>query len=109
MMRRRKMEPKLEFQGKSSSTAIEELNELWAKRELDSVFDRCFTDDVNFSIFSSTMRALSIRNFIPKTHMELWRAIDPLVSQMPDKPSKAFLFNQTIIPGNALALSSCTS
>jgi hypothetical protein len=103
------METKLEFLGKSSSTAIEELNELWAKREFDSVFDRCFADDINLSIFLSVMRALSIRNFMPKTHRELWQAIDPLVSQMSDQPSKAFLFNQTIIPGNALALSCCTS
>ena len=103
------MEPKLEFLGKSSSAAVEELTELWSKRELDSVFARCFADDVNSNIFLSVMRKLSRRNYIPKTHMELWRAIDPLVSQMPDKPSKVFLFNQTIIPGNALALSSCTS
>jgi hypothetical protein len=103
------MESKLEFLGKSSSSVIEELNELWAKREFDSVFDRCFADDVNSNIFLSVMRKLARQNYMPKTHIELWRAIDPLVSQLPEKPSKVFLFNQTIIPGNALALSSCTS
>jgi hypothetical protein len=103
------MEPKLEFMGKSSSAAIVELDELWTRREYDAAFDRCFADDVNSTLFMSVMQKLSLRNYMPKKHIELWLAIDRLVSQMPDRPSKAFLFNQTIIPGNALAESCCTS
>lgn len=101
------MEAKLAFQGKSSSAAITELEKLWSERNYDAVYNRCFADDVNFTIFAGVMRALSIGNYMPKKHVVLWQAIEQIAAKLPAEPSKAFLFNESVLPGNGLALSYC--
>lgn len=99
----------LSFNGKSTTDAVSALHELWEKRDLEAVYNRCFSDDVNFTIFATTMRALSSAGYEPKSHVTLWESMTALLERVPEKPGKAFLFNDGLVPGNGQATSLCVS